>query len=238
MLSMFSASYLDTQSSPDKLDLRSKIVHNHRRRQKRDSKKRKLLQRTEQKITPCIEKRGSKRIEEIKKNTNKNQSSRFEQNLPPRQLETRGESQGQIRSGRLPAPAASEPDGSLTNTGGGLCSEAGLALAHKAAGRVDAHISHLATALVLEAALIYVCRWEGGLSVGALFFFFFYLRSLSRRSGFTLCSHLHVCHLKMLNVGSSRSASPTQPCPSRAITYPAGHEQVKEPGLFLHSALA
>lgn len=67
MLSMFSASYLDTQSSPDKLDLRSKIVHNHRRRQKRDSKKRKLLQRTEQKITPCIEKRGGKRIEELKK---------------------------------------------------------------------------------------------------------------------------------------------------------------------------
>lgn len=31
-------------------------------------------------------------------------------------------------------------------------------------------------------------------------------------------------------------ASPTQLCPFRAITYPKGHQQVKEPGVFLHSA--
>lgn len=45
-----------------------------------------------------------------------------------------------------------------------------------------------------------------------------------------------IAHTTVIHTRLSTSASPTQLCTFRAITYPEGHEQVKEPGLFLHSA--
>lgn len=54
---------------------------------------------------------------------------------------------------------------SLTNTGGGLGSEAGLALAHKAAGGIDTGVSQLPATLPLETTLIHIYRGESQLEI-------------------------------------------------------------------------
>lgn len=60
----------------------------------------------------------------------------------------------------LSLPAVAKLNVRLTNTGGGLCSEAWLTLAHKAAGSVHTHISQLTATQLFEAALVHIYRGE------------------------------------------------------------------------------
>lgn len=113
---------------------------------------------------------------------------------------------------------------SLTHTAGRFSSVARLALAHKAAGSVDTYVPQLRAALLLYNALVYICRKERGPQT---------LLPPSVCTRYRAPEIVHTTVTYTLTHTPLTPFSPTQLCPFRAITYPVGQEQVKEPGVFL-----
>lgn len=118
------------------------------------------------------ERRGTKKQNKTKSNkAEKQQSSRFRLSIPTKphflsaeviKSEATQAKYEKIQNSRsyLSHPAVAKLNVRLTNTGGGLRSEAWLTLAHKAARSVNTHISQLTAAQLFEAALVYIYRGE------------------------------------------------------------------------------